>query len=182
MTEVQAASRVGARRLMPSLGQDEEFELFFNDMLERAFRLAYRIVGGAEAAEDVAAEALARAYADWRRVRDLPYREAWVLRVAANLAIDSAKRQRFEPPSGREVDPAEVAVLRVALLSALRTLPRRQREAIALRYLAELPESEVAEVLGISVGSVKTHVHRATLALKCQLGEPLQEGILNDGP
>ena len=153
------------------------FEASFDELFDRAYRLAYRLLGHAETAEDVAAEALARAYAHWPRVQGLQYRDAWVLRVATNLALDALRRRR---PYPLIVDrlvrrPDETVVLRVALGAALRTLPRRQRETIALRYVADLTADEVAEALRISPGSVKTHIHRGLAALRASLGSSFPE-------
>jgi RNA polymerase sigma factor (sigma-70 family) len=67
-------------------------------------------------------------------------------------------------------DLDDVATLRLALSAGLRSLPRRQREALALRYLAGLSDSEVAGALGISTGSVKTHLHRGRAALRAAFG------------
>jgi RNA polymerase sigma factor (sigma-70 family) len=60
----------------------------------------------------------------------------------------------------------DVVAMRAALVEALCSLPRRQREALALRYLADLPEAEVAAALGVSAGSVKTHLHRGIAQLR----------------
>lgn len=153
-----------------------DFDGAFDDLFPRAHRLARRIVGDPAAAEDIAAEALARAYARWPKVSALPWRDAWVLRVAANLAIDAVRRR---PPTLGFVAPSPAAedavALRVALAAALQALPRRQRQAVALRYLADLSEAEVAEALGISAGSVKTHVHRGLAALRRRLGADAEE-------
>lgn len=146
-------------------------------MFPRAFRLARRILGDPAAAEDVAAEALARAYARWPKVSVLPYRDGWVLRVAANLSIDRLRRH----PAEQAVSPALLAedalVLRLAITAALRTLPRRQREAVALHYLGDLTDAQVAEALGVSVGTVKTHIHRGLEALRSELGPELEEVV-----
>jgi len=68
-------------------------------------------------------------------------------------------------------------VLRVALVAALGSLPRRQRQAVALRYLGDLSDGQVAVALGISVGSVKTHIHRGLGALRGRLGPGLEEVV-----
>ena len=73
-------------------------------------------------------------------------------------------------PVAAEVDPAEAAVTRIALAQALRRLPRRQRDVVVLRYLADLSEADVAASLGVSAGSVKQHAHRAVDALRRALG------------
>src|SRR5205814_1364462 len=136
------------------------------------------IVGSTAAAEDVAAEALARAFARWPKVRDLPYRDAWVLRVASNLAIDAARRRRPHLDPTLPVDLEEATAVRLALVAALHALPRRQREVIALRYLGGLTEVEIAASLEISLGSVKTHAHRGVASLRRRLGDTFEEDSL----
>lgn len=159
--------------------RDLEFEALFDGVFLAARRVARRIVGDPAAAEDIAAEALARTFARWKHVRELPYREAWVLRVTTNLAIDHARRRRpsAEPELARAAADDIIAV-RLALAAALSRLPRRQREAVALRYLGDLTEQDVAAALGISAGSVKTHVHRGLAALRERLGPTFQEAEL----
>lgn len=141
-----------------------EFEAEFPTLYPRSLGLARRFVGSGPAAEDVAAEAMARALQHWPRL-DPAGRPGWVLRVTANLAIDLIRRK------GRTLEPGVIhldddATLRLTLAAALRKLPRRQREAIALRYLADLSEEQTAAALGVSAGAVKTHVHRGLTALR----------------
>jgi len=135
------------------------------------YKVAYRLTGDRAESEDLAQEALARAYLRWRKVA--AYDEAWVARVTTNLAIGRWRKhghvvvsgsgeQAFAVPGAAGVDPLD----RIELVRVLRSLPRRQREAVALRYLADLPEAEVAEVLGCSVGAVKQHTHRGLAALR----------------
>jgi len=153
------------------------FEEVFDQLFRRAFRLARRIVGDSAAAEDIAAEAMARAYADWARVESLPYRDGWVLRVATNLSMDRVRRH---PPVLRpeeSTDTEEVVTLRLALTAALTALPRRQRQSVALRYLGGLSDGEVALALGISPGSVKTHIHRGLAGMRKRLGPSIEEVV-----
>ena len=94
------------------------------------------------------------------------------MRVAANVALDVLRRSRrpLPKPVDTSLDPADAAVTRLALAEALRRLPRRQRDVVVLRYLADLSEADVAESLGVSAGSVKQHAHRAVDALRRALG------------
>src|SRR6185312_13837971 len=103
------------------------------------------------------------AYARWAKIRELDYRDAWVMRVTANVALDALRRSRRPLPASAidESDPADAAVTRLALAQALRRLPRRQRDVVVLRYLADLSEADVADSLGVSAGTVKQHAHRA---------------------
>ena len=157
-----------------SAGEDG-FEEAFDELFPRAVRLAHRLLGDRAAAEDVAAEAMARAYARWPRVSGLPYRDGWLLRVTTNLAIDRLRRR---PPAVWPAPPDDFEhgiPLRLALNAALLTLAPRQRQAIALRYLGDLSDKEVALALGISLGSVKTHIHRGLHGLRARLGAGLEE-------
>ena len=149
-----------------------EFAAEFDRLFERAYAVARRLLGDPTAAEDVAAEALTRTYVHWSRVRGFDHRGAWVARVATNLAIKAARRR----PAAREAvtaDPSDATTLRLALVDALARLPRRQREAVSLRYLADLTIDDVALTLGVSAGTVKQSVHRALRTLRDQLGTDL---------
>lgn len=154
---------------------DQAFEEAFDDLLNRAVRAARKILGDIAAAEDVAAEAMARAYAQWPKIADLDYRGAWVARVAANLAIDVTRRRPawLSAPAARSTEDASVE--RLAVLAAVRRLPRRQREVITLSYLTDTAEADVARVLGISVGTVKQHLHRGLISLRKTLGAESEE-------
>ena len=159
--------REGAGVRTAEAARDEAFDAAFLVLFPRAFRLSYRLLGDRAAAEDAAAEALARAFADWKRVRELPYRDAWVLRVTSNIALDVLRERRLPVVSASAVSEDEdTHALRVALWAALRALPRRQREIVVLRYVAGLTENEVAALLGLSLGTVKTHVTRGRAALR----------------
>ena len=154
----------------------EDFDGFFMALLPAVLRLAQRMTGDRTAAEDVAAEAFARAFARWEKVGRLDYREAWVLRVASNLAIDLARRRHPELPARDAVpDLADDVVLRLTLLEELRSMPRTQRQTLVLRYLAALPEAEVAAALGVKQGTVKSHLHRGREAIRSRLGTDLEE-------
>jgi RNA polymerase sigma factor (sigma-70 family) len=151
----------------------EGFVEAFDVLLGRAYRVARRIVLSDQAAEDIAAETLARAYAHWRRIGDQPWREGWVVKVATNLAIDAVRKVQpivdEDVADGTIEAEQENIAIRLALAAALRALPRRQREVVALRHLAGFSEAEAAAALQISTGSVKTHLHRGLAALRSSL-------------
>jgi RNA polymerase sigma factor (sigma-70 family) len=133
-----------------------------------AYRVCFRILGDRQEAQDLTQEALARAYSRWARVAD--YDEAWITRVVTNLALGEvrrrgrADRQVRVAASGAPLDA--LVVQRAELVSVLRRLSRRQREVVAMRYLADLPEAQVAAALGCSVGTVKQHASRGLAALR----------------
>ena len=150
--------------------EEADYDEWFRACFPRAVAVARRVVGN-DGAEDAAVEAFASAYARWKRVGALAWRDGWVCRTAFHQALAQARRsgRGFEAP----VAPPSVedgVVLRATMVQALRRLPRRQREAVALRYLIDLPEREVAAVLGVSAGSVKVHLRRGLSALRAALG------------
>jgi RNA polymerase sigma-70 factor (sigma-E family) len=153
-------------------GVGEDFDSFFFRTLPRLERLSTRILGRDPAAEDVAVEALARAYAHWDSLQRMEKPEAWVFRVATNLALDLIRRRRPLPAPGHDqAGPGgDDVALRLALIAALRHLTRRQQEVVVLRYIADLPENEVASALRMSLGTVKSHLHRAMPKLRDELG------------
>src|SRR5438105_10692468 len=153
------------------LHRDDSFEEAFDHLFARAERVAFRLLGNAAAAEDVAAETLMRTFADWPRVRNLEYRDAWVLRVATNLAIDACRRRKLPVQLAAAASEEDVIALGLTLAAALSSLPRRQRDAVALHYLSGFSDEEVAQALGIAVGTVKTHIHRGMEALRRALGD-----------
>ena len=148
---------------------DLGFEACFDRLFTRAFHVALRIVGDKGEAEDVAAEALARTLRSWRKVRSLDAPEAWVVRVTTNLAIDSVRRRRRRSGGSALPEAAgldDVADARVDLHALLRSLPQRQREVVALRYLADMSEAETAAALGIALGTVKRHANRGITRMR----------------
>jgi RNA polymerase sigma-70 factor (sigma-E family) len=154
----------------------ETFTDAFDRLFRDAYRIAYRLLGNREDAAEVAQEALARALVRWNRLCDEGDPAPWVVRVAANLALDrwrratTARRHRVE-----STEPVELLPERVDLHRALDGLPRRQRQVVVLRYVADLSEADVATALGCSVGTVKTHASRGLSALRAALGDANEE-------
>jgi RNA polymerase sigma-70 factor (sigma-E family) len=149
------------------------FDRAFDGLFVLAYRVAFRILGERGDAEDVAQEALARALVRWSRLADRP--EGWVTTVATNLAIDRIRRRRTQatPMIGPVAVVDRHLPERIDLANALRRLPKRQREVVVLRYLADWSEADVAVELGCSVGAVKSHGSRGLCALRERLGEQI---------
>jgi RNA polymerase sigma-70 factor, ECF subfamily len=116
----------------------------------------YLVTGDLSDAEDAVQEALTRAAARWARLRDYDVPEAWVRRVAMNLASDGFRRARR----------------RLAVAEALRALPLAQRKVVVLHHLLDLPVERVAAELGVPVGTVKSRLARARNALAARLAVP----------
>ena len=164
----------GVKRGLSDDGGD--FRVFFNDLLPKVMRVAQQVSGDRADAEDIAAEAFARAFARWGRLRNLPYRDAWVVRVAANLGVDLIRR-RSRPPiavTSKSSDWTDLVELRMTFRLCLDRLSRAQREVVILRYLADMSEAEVAAVMKIRPGTVKSHLRRALQTLRGELGEDLE--------
>jgi RNA polymerase sigma-70 factor (sigma-E family) len=152
-----------------------DFDDCFPGLFRDAYRVAYRLLGDREDAADTAQEACARACARWRRLSRSGDPTPWVVRVAGNLAIDRWRRHRTAARHPMPVADPTSTPDRVDLHRALDTLSRRQREVIVLRYFADLPEAAVAEELGCSVGTVKTHTSRALASLRATLAPTGEE-------
>lgn len=162
----------------PATSKDHDegaFEAAYDELFHAAYRVAFRILGSRPEAEDVTQEALTRAYLRWRKVHR--YAVAFVSRVASNLAIDAWRRRRradlhvATADNDRSGPRHDRVADRVDLLRLLDALPKRQREVLVLRYLADQTEVATAAALGCSVGSVKRHSHRALSALRALADE-----------
>ena len=157
--------------------EKEDFDAAYRELLPRAKRVAYRILGDITDAEDAAVEALARASLRWRKLRELPraQQDAWVLRVASNVAYDEVRRRirrhRALPAAAlAQVHEADDLVEdRELLVRELAGLPRRQREVVTLRYIGGLSEAEIAASLGVSPGTVKTSASRGLAHLRAAI-------------
>lgn len=154
-----------------------DFDAAFPGLAAIAHRVAYRILGDRSDAEEITQEALARAYARWSSVGG--HAEPWVATVAANLAIGRWRKRRpsvpFAAAHGGVVDA--VGLERLGLVTALRQLPKRQREVVVLRYLADLSEAEVAAQLSTSVGTVKQHAHRGLARLRAEMQQEQEQEV-----
>lgn len=162
---------------------DDSLESLYVAHYRDLVRLVSGLLDDNETCEEVVQDAFASLLGGGGRPR--PGREAAYLRSAVLNGARSQMRKRqvrrrhltsvadqSEPPSART--PEDAAVERVEhqrVLDAVRTLPRRQCEVVLLRFQAELSEAEIADTLGISPGSVKTHASRGLAAVRARLDE-----------
>jgi RNA polymerase sigma-70 factor (sigma-E family) len=177
--EREQAGTVGIRsgRLERRSAACEAVIELYRDHYSELARFARLLVRDAGAAEDIVQEAFAKLYSSWHRVRE-PERAVGYLRVTIlNLARGRARRnavaQRHEPDPANDVasaeDDAMGAAARQQVIDAIQHLSSRQRECLVMRYYRGLTESEIAEQLGCSVGSVRTHLKRGMANLEEQL-------------
>jgi RNA polymerase sigma-70 factor (sigma-E family) len=161
-----------------SRAEDDGFATFVAARGTGLLRVAYLACGDAGEAEDLLQTALERAYKNWDRVRyDNP--EPYIRRIIINTSISRARRRAilriipmYAPP---ELPAGETDVdLRHVLMDALRALPPRQRAVIVLRYWEDLSETQTAEILGCSTGTVKSQASKAIAKLRAAIGGPLK--------
>ncbi len=140
-----------------------EFDQFFDQERDRLLRLCWLATLDREAAADVAQEAMTRAWARWDELSEPGSNPgAWITTVALNLARSRWRRFRRAAEEGRRpVADVQIGVTDPGLLDAIRGLSYRQREAVVLRYWADLKVEDCATAMGVSAGSVKRHLTRA---------------------
>ena len=172
---------------------EHDFEDFYTAVFDQLVGQLFLVTGNLQDAEDAVQEALTRAAVRWPRLRRYSVPEAWVRRVAMNLASDGFRRFRRRLAvlvrlradlEVRQAAPPEVP----GLMDALRALPIDQRKVVVLHHLLDLPVEQVAAELGVPVGTVKSRLARARGALAVRLApgaaaEELrdQEGAGNHG-
>jgi RNA polymerase sigma factor (sigma-70 family) len=151
----------------------DRFEDFYRQEFPRIRALARVLVGG-PSSDDVAQEAMLVAYRRWREVSRLADPAMWVRRVCVNLATSQLRRRGVEARAllrlgARPSLPVALTDDDETFWSAVRSLPRRQAQVVALFYLYDLAVADVAVTLEMSEGSVKTHLFRARAALAQRL-------------
>jgi RNA polymerase sigma-70 factor (sigma-E family) len=150
---------------------DDGFDSFVVQRYDRLRHSAFLLTGDLATAEDVVQTALAKAWVAWGRIKTNP--DSYVYRIVVNTHISWWRRKwRDELPS-RDVpehpDPHDFTtevVRRQALLAAIGGLSRRQRVIVVLHYFEQLTLAQCAEVLGCSLGTVKTQLSRALKRLR----------------
>lgn len=157
-------------------GSEAWFACFVRQRWTSMVRLAYPLTLDEGRAEDVVQESFAKLWSAWPRVRDDDV-DAYLRRIVVNQAL-TIRRRRWsrERPTDDMPEPAVSAETgpiddRQALVIALAALSKGQRAVTVLRYAWDMSETQVAEVLGCSVGTVKTQASRGLTRLRAQLGD-----------
>ncbi|MGN9841061.1 SigE family RNA polymerase sigma factor [Nonomuraea sp. H19] len=156
--------------------QQRDFTEFVATRSDSLIRLAYVLTNDQHAAEDLLQTALAKTAGHWRRIRDNP--EAYVRRVMYHEQVGRWRSPRWDrervvqtPPDRAADDRTREVDTRITLAQALRVLPARKRAVLVLRYYEDLSESEVAKIMGCSVGTVRSQTHQAVARLRELVGE-----------
>lgn len=161
-------------------GDGQAFDALYESNVGRVYALCLRMSGDRRSAEELTQDVFVRA---WRRIgtfRGASAFSTWLHRVAVNVVLDDRKRRRRRPAelthegddelatvSGATTDPA----IRLDLERALATLPERSRMALVLHAVEGYRYEEVAELMEISVGTVKSHIHRGRALLMERMGD-----------
>jgi RNA polymerase sigma-70 factor, ECF subfamily len=154
----------------------DTFSAFYGSEYHAVVALAYALTGRAAVAEELAQDAFLVTHRNWERISAYDVPGAFVRRVVANMAVSFARRLAAEaralarlaarsPKWSAPLEPPDANFWR-----SVRSLPRRQAQVLALRYLEDLPDDEIAGILGCSSATVRVHLHNGRLALAGRLG------------
>lgn len=156
--------------------RDAAFTALIGPRLDRAYGLAWHLLGRAADAEDACQEALLAAWSAWPRLRDPARFDAWFDRILVNTCIEYLRRQARRPQSTlpEEPDIADRDTLaglvdKDAIGRGLGRLSPEHRAVVVLRYWADLPTDAIAERLGVPAGTVRSRLHYALSALRTEL-------------
>jgi RNA polymerase sigma-70 factor (sigma-E family) len=152
----------------------QDFAEFVASRSGALLRLAYVLTADRNAAEDLLQSALTKAAARWGRIHSAP--EAYVRQILYREQVSWWRHRARRPetvmervPERPAQDQMVMATERLALREALLALPPGKRAMLVLRYLEDLPEAQVAEILGCSVGTVRSQTHKAITQLRSVL-------------
>jgi RNA polymerase sigma-70 factor (sigma-E family) len=161
------------------MATDEDFRGFFAQHYERLCRLGFLLTGDPAQAEDLAQDALVRTWRRWRLVGKPNNPGTYARKVLVNrhrsllrrALVEARYRYRDRPTEGSSDEHPEDVIV---LWAATRRLPPRQQAVLVLRYYEDLSEAEIARVLGIPAGTVKTLARRGLARLRRSLDTPSQ--------
>ncbi|WP_305788645.1 SigE family RNA polymerase sigma factor [Symbioplanes lichenis] len=156
------------------------YEEFAGSRLSGLLRYAVMLTGDPHIAEDLVQETMVRVQLNWRRVARSESPDSYVRKILTNQFTDLRRgswwrrvllRAEADPAVPVAVDHADRSAERDQVWAMLGSLPRRQRAALVLRYYEDLPDQEIADVLGCAVGTVRSSISRALATLRTELVE-----------
>jgi RNA polymerase sigma-70 factor (sigma-E family) len=156
--------------------EEHEYVEYVTARLPALRRLAYVLSGDAHRADDVVQQTITTLFVRWRRIRNVDHLDRYVRSMLVHCFIDEqrlawAKVQLFREMPDRAATIDNGLEERAVLRAALAQVPPRQRAALALRFIYDLPVSEVAEILRCSEGNVKSQTARGLTTLRKLLGD-----------
>jgi RNA polymerase sigma-70 factor, sigma-E family len=160
--------------------EEEEYREYVVARLDRLRRTAYLLCRDWHTADDLVSITLARLYRTWRRAKQMENLDAYVRAMLTNAFLDEGRRpwRREEAtttlPEQAATSPYPAVVDRAALADLLTALPRRQRAIVVLRFYCDMSVAEVAQLLGVSEGTVKSQAARGLEILRAAAPNVLQ--------
>ena len=156
------------------------YEEFADSRLQALLRYALMLTGDPHEAQDLVQETMVRVQLNWGRVARTGSPDGYVRRMLTNQFIDLRRGSwlrrvllRPEPDPLRPAphDHAQESAERDQMWELLAALPRRQRAALVLRFYEDLPDADIAEILGCAIGTVRSSISRALTTLRTELVE-----------
>jgi RNA polymerase sigma-70 factor (ECF subfamily) len=170
-------------------GDVEAFSALAGGALGRLHAVAYRILRDPDRADDATQQALIAAWDHLGGLRDPDRFDAWTYRLVVNAAVKEAGRRSrresvsfVDPPGAGDPDPSTGLAVRDELERAFRTLSPEHRAVVVLHYYADLPQPEIAHILGVPVGTVASRLHHAVRRLRLALGVAAPGVVSNGSP
>lgn len=159
--------------------REPEFRAFFDAEFRPLRRLAFLLTGNWTDAEDLVQETMVRVFRAWDGIKDQERPAAYARAVMMNRHRSMLRRARVEAKHAlaRQHDPQlgpEMSEDSILIWRALNALPVRERQAMILRFYEDLPQAQIAQILGIPVGTVKSLTHRALGRLRKSLGPEIE--------
>ncbi|WP_331755515.1 SigE family RNA polymerase sigma factor [Streptomyces sp. NBC_01643] len=161
--------------------EEHEFREFVAARSRSLLHTAYLLAGDWEQGRDLLQTALASTARRWSQVRDRQQPETYVRRALYHAQVDRFRLLSWgretvtdtlpDQPSAQVADWADTVVQRQDVMTALRRLPKRQRAVIVLRYFEDRPDTEIASILGVAQGTVRSQTHKALTSLRTALAE-----------
>ena len=159
--------------------REQVLSALFDSQYTRLHSLAQAMLGDAAAAEEIVSEVFVKAFGGWRRFKRVDHHPSYLRAMVVNECRSRMRRRRTEErvnasthrdEARTQGDAIDRRMSELDLLTAVRTLPERQRACVILRYMEDLPEREIAELLGCSTGTVKSQLFKARAKLERELG------------
>ena len=193
----EAQSTAGARRIAEEARNRVRFEEEVLELSEQVYRVARRLVGTKEEAEDLVQETYARAFRSWRSYTPGTNLRAWLFRILTNLNIDRGRRQQRTPDTqpmeesdyylynrleanGVADDEAHVVerLSQDSIVTALSSVPHNYRDVVVLVDIGDFSYGDAAQILDVPIGTVMSRLHRGRRILKQKLAEStVVEGV-----
>jgi RNA polymerase sigma-70 factor (sigma-E family) len=163
----------------------DTFDQFAADRIDRLLRFATALTCDPHLAQDVVQEVLMRVQHRWARIGPMPARDLYVRRMIINEYLSWRRRKAAKTVAATHstldalgvptADPAASYAERDAMRTQIARLPRKQRAALVLRYYSDRSDAEIAELLGCSTGTVRSHISRALSTLRANHQQPVRE-------